>query len=65
MENLRNMGYKDAVNKKMGLTPDYVFLVMEEMAKYHASIYAYFKSFPNGLDGAKEKYRVNFKKREI
>ena len=50
MQNLNTLGYRDAVNKKKGLSPKHVSLALDEMAKYHALGHAWLKSYPGGAE---------------
>jgi hypothetical protein len=55
MENMANQGYRDAINKKKGLSPPYVRAALTALAKYHACGYAYIKSYSSGItEGLKE-----------
>jgi hypothetical protein len=58
MQNAIPLGYKDAINKKKGLSPDHVRLALSELAKYHACGYAYMKSFPGGIEQGLKKHKV-------
>ena len=40
MDNMTQFGYRDAINKRQGLTPAHVKLALAELAKYHACGYA-------------------------
>ncbi len=55
MQDLAHLGYRDAVNKKKGLSLSHAKVVLEEIAKFHALGYAYLKSYPDGIaQGLKE-----------
>ena len=50
MQNLASLGYRDAVNKKKGLSPEHVKLALAELAKYHACGYSWAKSYRGGIE---------------
>ena len=52
MQNLNTLGYRDAINKKRGLSPKHVRLALDEMAKYHALGYAWMRNYPGGVEQA-------------
>ena len=52
MQNLNTLGYRDAINKKRGLSPKHVRLALDEMAKYHALGYAWTRNYPGGVEQA-------------
>lgn len=52
MQNLNTLGYRDAINKKKGLSPQHVKLALDEMAKYHALGYVWLKKYPGGIERA-------------
>lgn len=49
MENMKFMNYRDAIDKRKGLSIHYVKLALTELAKFHALGYAYIKSYPGGI----------------
>ncbi len=58
MENLQYQGYKDAPNKKKGLTLAHAMLALEEVARFHALGYNYIKSYPGGIEEGLEQNRT-------
>ena len=54
MENLALHGYRDAANKKKGLSLVYAKAALEEIARFHAMGYSYMMSYPGGLEEAKK-----------
>ena len=44
MENMKECGYKEEVNKKLGLDVAHVKLALDELAKLHSTTHAYFMS---------------------
>ncbi len=54
MENLKAVGFRDAIDKKCGLGRDYAKLALGEIAKFHAVGYAYLKSFTGEVEGGLE-----------
>ena len=50
MQNLASHGYRNAINKKKGLSPEHVRLALAELAKYHACGYAWAKSHRGGME---------------
>ena len=61
MQDMSVLGYQEAINKRKGLNPDHIKLVLKELANFHACSYVFINSFPGGIDGAKEKYPVSDK----
>ncbi len=58
MQNMQTLGYRDAVDKRLGLTPETAKLALSELAKFHACGYAFVQQ-EGGPEKAKEKYKVN------
>ncbi len=61
MQDMRTLGFRDAINKKKGLSPPHVKLALAELAKYHACGYAWLKSHSGGLKGGLEEHKVSSK----
>jgi hypothetical protein len=59
MQNATTLGYRDALNKKKGLSPPEIRLALSELAKYHACGYAYMKSFPGGIEQGLKEHKVS------
>lgn len=57
MENLKAEGFSDPIDKKKGLTLDYCKLVVDELAKFHAVSYVFFK--PEFKDNLQEGLKRN------
>ena len=55
MQNLRRIGFADAVNKKKGLNIHYAKLALAELAKFHSLGYVYINSFKGGIEGNQHK----------
>ncbi len=49
MQNLRHLGYEDAMDKKKGLSVAHTKLVLGELAKFHALAYAHLNNYPGGI----------------
>ena len=61
MQNLRPLGYRDAVNKKAGLNIDHVTLVIKWLAAFHALGYAYVDQYIGGIEKMQtEELEINF-----
>ncbi len=41
MENMKECGYKEEVNKKLGLDVTHVKITLDELAKFHSTTHAY------------------------
>ncbi len=58
MENLQYHGYRDAPNKKKGLSLAHAKLALEEIAKFHAFGYSYINSYPGGTEEGRKKNKI-------
>jgi len=52
MENLKDLGWRDALNKKNGLDIDHIRAAVKWMANFHAVGYAFLDGYSGGLDQA-------------
>ncbi len=61
LENMKECGYKEEVNKKLGLDVDHVKLGLDELAKLHSSSHAYImnKARETSLEKASKFLQVN------
>jgi len=54
MQNLKKVGWKDAVNKKKGLDIDHVRLAFNWLATFHAIMYAFMDQYSGGRQRSKK-----------
>lgn len=55
LQNMNVSNYRHPEDKKLGFDETHAKLVLDELAKFHALSFAYFNSFPGGIDhGLKE-----------
>jgi len=60
MENLKEEGWRDAINKKAGLDIEHVRAAIKWMASFHAITYAYLDDYEGGIDQAKTDLKFFF-----
>lgn len=64
MQNLKTLGYRDAVNKKAGLDIEHVRAAMKWMATFHAITYAFVDKYEGGVDKVMKDFDLFFWKFE-
>jgi len=60
MQNLKEEGWRDALNKKAGLDIEHVRSAMKWLANYHAVTYAFLSQYEGGLEQAKKDFSMFF-----
>ncbi len=58
MENMKHLGYEDALDKKKGLSLSHAKLVLEEIARFHALGYVWVKNHPEGIEGGRAANKI-------
>ena len=58
LEDMKHSGFSDPVDKKQGLSLDYVKMGLRGYAELHALSFAYFNSHPEGIDKALEENQL-------
>jgi len=62
MQNLKDEGWRDAINKKEGLDIEHVRAAIKWMATYHAITYAFLEEYEGGLEKAEKDFQIFFYK---
>jgi len=60
MQNLKEEGWRDAINKKAGLDIYHVRAAIEWLATYHAITYSFLEGYAGGLEKAEQDFKILF-----
>merc|ERR1712013_190706 len=60
MQNLKDEGWRDAVNKKAGLDIEHVRAAIKWLATFHAITYAFLEEYDGGIEQAKQDFDIFF-----
>jgi len=60
MQNLKEEGWRDAINKKAGLDIEHVRAAIKWLATFHAITYAFLDGYEGGLDKAEKDLQIFF-----